>query len=178
MMINRRPEKQYHHRLLLELLCIIACVGYLLSTPMSASGQGRIDDENLKWYSFSEAARLATVNHKKILLFMEADWCSVCKRMKREVFAARTIQTFLEKHFYYVRINIDSGKKMVFQGRAVTQRSFSKKMKMQATPTVIFLDQNKSIIGSKAGFMNRSVFLKLLRYIQTEAYLNLSYEEY
>lgn len=133
---------------------------------------------NMQWYDFEEARQLTAENEKDLFLFMEADWCGICKRMHREVFTDSTIQSLLSTYFYPVRIDIESKEKLTFNGKRMTSKAFSKKMKLNATPTAIFLQPDHTVIGSKPGFMDVSELSALLKYIHTDAWERTSLEEY
>ncbi|MBO6586763.1 MAG: thioredoxin fold domain-containing protein [Gracilimonas sp.] len=133
---------------------------------------------NMQWYDFEEASRLSIEYEKDLFLFMEADWCGICKRMHHEVFTDSTIQSLLSTYFYPVRIDIESKEKLTFNGQRMTSKAFSKKMKMNATPTAIFLQPDHIVIGSKPGFMDVIELSVLLKYIQSDAWERTSLGEY
>ncbi len=133
---------------------------------------------NTQWYNFDEATELSAESEKDLFLFMEADWCGICKRMHREVFTDSAIQSLLTTYFYPIRVDIESKDKLSFKGEIMTSKSFSKKMKMSATPTIIFLQPDHTVIGSKAGFMDIGELSILLKYIHSDAWERMPFEDY
>lgn len=157
---------------------LILFAGLSLVITFSANAQEINNESNIDWLSYNEAKKLAYNNEKKMMLFMEADWCSVCKRMKREVFPDKEIQYLLNENFYIVTIDIESDKKMVFQKENITQKAFSKQMNLFATPTFIFLDFDESVIGSNPGFMDENELIQLLEFIYSDAYKSKSFADF
>lgn len=144
--------------------------------PLSVSGQQA--DQSSIWVTYDRMVESNQDQPKKILLFMEADWCGVCKRMKREVFPDQTIQTLLNDHFYPVRINIESDEEIQFRDERVTKKELSKQFGIRGTPTIIFLESDFSVIGSSVGFSDTGEFTNLLQFINDEEYHDSSFDEY
>lgn len=136
------------------------------------------DRTNMQWYGFDEAKELAAKHQKKVMLFMEADWCTVCMRMKREVFPKPEVQELLSQYFYPVRVDIESKEKITYQGETMSEMAFSKNMNLYATPTFIFLDDDGIVIGNIPGFIYPTEMISLLQFIHTGAYKDQSFEEF
>lgn len=148
----------------------------LLSNPTEVLSQE--NSESSPWISFDEMVELNQHQPQKIMLFMEADWCGVCKRMKREVIPDPTIQTLLKNEFYPVRIDIESEEEIQFADERVTKKELSKQFGIRGTPTIIFLDDDFSVIGNKVGFSDQEEFTALLQFISDEEYNHTNFDEY
>ncbi|MDX1640801.1 MAG: thioredoxin fold domain-containing protein [Balneolaceae bacterium] len=146
----------------------------LIILPSGTFAQG--DTSQIDWVSYEKAITLAQNHNQKVLLFMEADWCSVCKRMKREVFPDKEIKTLMNDHFLPVRIDIESEDKILFQGREISKKNLAKDLGIYGTPTIIFLEENESVIGNNVGFMNTDNFKRLLTFIYQEEYLHSNFD--
>lgn len=144
--------------------------------PISVSGQQA--DQSSIWVTYDRMVESNQDQPKKIMLFMEADWCGVCKRMKREVFPDPAIQTLLNDHFYPVRIDIESDEEIQFSDERVTKIELSKQFGIRGTPTIIFLESDFSVIGSSVGFSDTEEFTNLLQFINGEEYRDSSFKEY
>ena len=158
-----------------SILIIITSV-FLLINSMNVYGQETSDSS--PWVSFDEMVELNQNQPQKIMLFMEADWCGICKRMKREVFPDPTIQALLSEKFYPVRIDIESNEKVQFSDQQVTKKELSQEFGIRGTPTIIFLDHDYSVIGNKVGFSDQKEMTALLHFITNEEYNNTSFDEY
>jgi thioredoxin-related protein len=135
-------------------------------------------ESTFKWYNLDEAQELARSDNKKVFVFAEAEWCSYCKQMKREIFPKKEVQGILSNNYYPVKIDIESEKRLNFNGKEMTEREFSKQMKLRATPTMIFLDDNGEVMGVQPGYLPENKFLALLEYVVSENYGKIKFEEY
>lgn len=149
---------------------------FLFSYTIDLKAQESIDSS--PWVPFDEMVESNQNQPKKIMLFMEADWCSVCKQMKREVFPDPAIQTLLNSYFYPVRIDIESDEEIQFSDERISKKELSKEFGIRGTPTIIFLDHDYSVIGNKVGYSDRDEFTALLKFISEEEYNHASFEEY
>ncbi|MEX0843962.1 MAG: thioredoxin fold domain-containing protein [Balneolaceae bacterium] len=163
-----------HQIKIVVITCVFLFIQSITNSLIAQSDLGI----GLEWHEYEEAVELAEKNEKTIMLFMEADWCSVCKRMKREVFPDKEIQYLLNENFYIVSIDIESGKNMLYQQENITQKAFSKQMNLFATPTFIFLDFDETVIGSKPGFMDKNELKQLLEFIYSDAYKSKSFADF
>jgi protein disulfide-isomerase len=148
---------------------------------MNSAGEdekSRSETDGLPWLTYEEALQVAEKEDGDIMLFMEADWCSVCKRMKREVFSQAEVQKAIDAGFSPVLINIDSKEELRFKGEATTKMDFSKRIEVQATPTFIFLNHEEEVIGSIRGFLNSSDFIGLLDYVRSDSYHKKTFEDF
>jgi thioredoxin-related protein len=128
------------------------------------------ESQNIDWLEFEKALSMAEDDSMKVMLFMEADWCTLCKKMKKEVFPNPEIQATLKEKFHSVRINIESEDTIVFRGVEQSKKELSKDFGLYATPTFIFLSSDKSVIGNKPGYMDKNEFLELLQFVANGDY--------
>jgi len=154
---------------------LICSILLLIVSTLSAQDN---NNGQFPWMNFENVVDSNSENPKKIMLFMEADWCTVCKQMKREVFPDQVVHTLVNDHFYPVRIDIESKEKIPFENQMITKMDLSKQLGVNATPTFIFLDHDYSVIGNKIGYSDTQEFAALLEFINNEEYKHTSFEEY
>lgn len=135
-----------------------------LSIVFTAAAQQNIERE-LDWYGFDEARDLAIENNKSLFLFFEAEWCGFCKQMRNEVFPDVAIHDLMNEHFYPVSIDLESESTLTYQNKKKTERSFSHLMRINATPTIIFMTSAGEPVGVNTGFQNRDELENLLIYV-------------
>jgi thioredoxin-related protein len=137
-----------------------------------------LKDTEVRWGSYAEAAELAEDEQKKVMIFLEAEWCTVCKRMHREVFTNEEIISLLNNDFYSVRIDIESDERISVREKMITKKEFSKSVGIYGTPTILFLNSEEEVIGNYVGFLDVIDMIRLLNYIESDAYLTESLESY
>ncbi|MTI87176.1 MAG: DUF255 domain-containing protein [Balneolaceae bacterium] len=140
--------------------------------------QSESSAERIHWYSMEEAQQLAAENGKGVLLFTEAEWCTYCKKMERDVFPEQTVIRALETHFYPVKLDIESDAKIVFNGTAMTEADFAEKHELRITPTTVFISEEGEMLISHTGYVPAVLFSRLLSYIGSGVYSYQSFEKY
>lgn len=153
-------------------LCFLITAGsdYLLSQNVS--------DRSIEWLELEKAQELARENSGHVFIFTEAEWCSFCKKMKREIFPVEEVQDLLEANYYPVKIDIESDERLVFNGEQMTQRQFSRSMRISATPTMIFLNGSGDVMGVQPGYLPERTFKALLEYVVSDRYGRVDFEQY
>lgn len=134
--------------------------------------------DTITWYSLEEAQQLAKENDKKVLVYAEAVWCTYCKKMEREVFPKERVIKSITKYYYPVRVDIESDKKMKFNGEAISESRFARKYRVTGTPTTFFINKRGQILGAQPGFIPADIFEQLLGYVGSDAYDKMEFEEY
>jgi thioredoxin-related protein len=149
----------------------------LFSTAMIYAQNEGVKDL-YEWRSLKEAQKLADENNKKVLVYANASWCTFCKKMEKEVFTSKTVQEKTAKDFYPVWIDIESQDSLTFRGDTMTQAQFARTMRVTGTPTFVFFGPDGEIIAGQPGFIPEKVYVQILDYIGSDAYLKQSFEEY
>jgi thioredoxin-related protein len=151
---------------------------YLLGIVLTSLICSTAFAQTIEWKSMEEAQNLASQNNKKVMLYAEAEWCGYCKKMNKQVFPKASVADSLNKYFYPVRIDIESDRKLTFNGKEYTEKSLSRKFQVYSTPTTIFFDSNGKVIGTQPGFLPSEVFDKLLAYVGSGLYGKIEFETY
>lgn len=134
--------------------------------------------QSIKWKSMEEAQKLASEDNKKVMLYAEAEWCGYCKKMNKQTFPDKSVIDSLNKYFHAVRIDIESDKKLRFNGEEFTEQSLARKFRVYSTPTTIFFEPDGSIVGSQPGFLPPDVFDKLLAFVGSGLHGKMKFEKY
>ncbi|MCP4720218.1 MAG: thioredoxin family protein [Desulfobacteraceae bacterium] len=122
--------------------------------------------DGIKWNNHKEGLFLSEKQNKKIFLYFHADWCTFCKKLKDTTFKNREVIDYLNENF--ISISVDSDK----------EKSLSKKFGVRGLPTLFFLKPNSDRIHGRPGYMDASLFLKVLKYINTDSYEKMKLSDY
>ena len=77
---------------------------------------------------------------KGVFVFFEMDECPFCHRMKTTILNQPDIQDYFKKNFHSITIDIEGDLDIVdFDGNETTQKKFSSKNRVRATPEWLFM---------------------------------------
>lgn len=149
----------------------------MLALPFVSDVNAQSTNETgVNWISYAEAIKQA--EEKKVMIFLEAEWCMVCKRMHREVFTNDEVFSLINSDFFAVKMDIESDDQIPVNGDMVSKKEYSKNIGIYGTPTILFLNSREDIIGNFVGYSDSWEMVTLLNYIASDAYLTVSLEEY
>ena len=101
--------------------------------------------------SWHEALALAKKENKIIFVDAYTPWCHPCKRLKKEIFPQKKAGDYYNKNFINLSINLEDWLGLVF----------SLYYKVNAYPTLLFIDPEGKIILESKGFKNVYNLIKL-----------------
>lgn len=135
-------------------------------------------DNSVNWLSPGEAQEKAAEDGKPLFVFVEAEWCSICKRMLSSVFPKESISSQLTEKYHAVSIDLDSKKEIRFNGEKMTEREFARMMDVSGTPTTIFFDAGGEELGRQVGFIDTDELNRLLAYVVSDQFPDVPLDEF
>ena len=142
----------------------------------------------IKWVSWEDALEANKKEKKKFLVDIYTEWCTWCKKMDKATFQKDKIATFANKNFYAIRFDAETKRDIKFNGQtykyvrngrkgyhelavAITQGQLS-------YPTVVFLDEELSVIQPIPGFQNEKTFEMIMTYFSGDFYKSTPWASY
>ncbi len=150
----------------------------ILDTTHFMLNETVLEANEIEWLSIVEAQEKSESDGRPLFIFVEAEWCGICKRMMNSVFPESTITRLLTNNFHPVLIDLDSRETILFNGEVMTERDFAKMMQVQQTPTTIFIDENGEVLGRQPGFMDTDELEKLLKYVLSDSFEVVPFSEF
>lgn len=135
----------------------------LILLPISAAAT---PGDAIVWQEYDKGILSAKEYNKKILLYFHADWCKYCKLLEKTTFTDKRIIQYLNDNFINISVNSDQNRKL------------SKKYNIRGVPALFFLTPNSDKIRNIPGYVDSDVFIKMVKFIQTDSYKNMSFAEY
>ena len=136
-----------------------------IAVPYFASAQ-------IKTYSFELLDSLQQSEKKKIIVFLNTDWCTYCQTMKNTTFKNEKLATTLNKDFYFIDFNAEEKKDVAFRGTIFKYKASLGVHQLAeqlgtvdgkvAYPTICFLNENFEIVYQHNQALTAKEFLKLL----------------
>lgn len=136
--------------------------------------------QEINWVSLEEAVALQKKNPKKIMMDMYTVWCGPCKMLDRNTFQNKDVADYVNKYYYAVKFNAEGNDEVEFKGKTYTNPNYdpakakrrngshelARYFKIQAYPTIIFLDENLELLTPLRGYktpQDLELYLKLFK---------------
>ncbi len=163
----------------LRILSFLA-VSLLIITPacgQESQNESEIDS-GIKWMTLEEAQKEAKKSGQKILIFGYTDWCTYCRKMRKETYTQDEVQKLMNDEYISVQINAESEEIVTYNGKEYTMRELSKNIRLESFPTHYFLDSDGKIIAAQPGFLPAEVFSPLMSYIVEDKFGKVPFLDY
>ncbi|MET4547778.1 thiol-disulfide isomerase/thioredoxin [Pedobacter africanus] len=105
-------------------------------------------------HDFNKALDLAKKENKMIFVDFYTSWCGPCKMMSAEVFPQKEAGDYFNKEFINLKVQCDD------KGEGV---ELGKKYKINAYPTLAFLDKDGNTVHSTAGGLSVKALIELAK---------------
>ncbi len=153
-----------------KFIVLIAIFAY--SVNGFAQEKGKIN-----WMSVEEAIAAQEEEPRKIMMDMYTTWCGPCKMLDKNTFQNKDVADYVNKNYYAVKFNAEGNLKVTFKDKEYgnpsfdssrkgrnSQHQFAQYLRVQAYPTIIFLDEKADLITPIPGYHapnQLEIFLKL-----------------
>ena len=136
-------------------------------------------DQNLGDFK-AELANAKQGGKMGIMLMFEQEDCPWCARMKSTILNQSEVQDYYKKNFLIFMVDIKGGTSLVdFQGAETTEKAFSEKNRVRATPVIAFVDlDGKMAYRFTGASKDVSEFLTLGHYVADGAYKTQAFVAY
>lgn len=170
------------------LLFFVVTVFSMLSAIGAEAPRGRLTGgqayELPGWFKksflvMSEDVEEAGRQGRHLMLFMHLDECPYCARLLNENFRRGATKDFTEKHFDVIGINIRGGNTVEwFDGKSYSETELARKLKVVATPTMVFFDAQGNTVLQLNGYRTPPALHRALDYVQGKHYRSQSLASY
>jgi thioredoxin-related protein len=93
-----------------------------------------------------EDVREAAAEGRRLLIYFGQDGCPYCRELMRVNFGQKHIVERTQRHFHAVAINIWGDREVTWtDGKARTEKALAAFLKVQFTPTLLFLDEKGAV---------------------------------
>lgn len=115
---------------------------------------------------------------KYLFLFFHKKGCSYCERMLDESLKNLDIKSKLTKNFIFIKANIDEQGAVEYRDFNGTKHAFAKSLKIGLYPSIIFVDQNNTIVYGVVGYRKAEEFSRILDYVSSGNYQKMDFESF
>jgi len=127
----------------------------------------------------TEDAEDALDSHKTVLLYFHLDGCPYCDAMLEQNFKGGENLEFIKKYFSVIEVNIKGAREITMSDtESKTEQELSKILKVEYTPTVVFLGDTGKQVFRTNGYRAPKAFRDTLEYVANKAYQNSTLSDY
>lgn len=175
---------------LLLLLLLDMFSGTLLASEKTGTNTkegeffGAKDTEYPSWFKDSflhigEDVQEATESNKRLVLFFYQNGCPYCNALVERNFSQKDIREKAQKHFDIITINMWGDRPVTYlDGKEYTEKSLAEALKVQFTPTVLFLDEKGNVVLRLNGYRSPQRFNIDLDYVALHQESKVNYRDY
>jgi len=184
---TKRPDKS-GKRCLRQLISCCLLLIYLAPAISNEvePGQslGAKTSETPEWFKesfleFEEDVSEASDANKRVMIYFHQEACPYCARLVQESFNDPQTEAYMRKHFDAITINMWGDREVVnVGGQQFSEKAFSAALKVQYTPTLLFLDEQGRQALRLDGYYPHDQFLAALRYVAEHRETKMSFSNY
>ncbi len=126
-----------------------------------------------------EDARDAARERKRLMLYFGQDGCPYCKELMQTSFTQRPIVEKARKHFVAIALNVWGDREVTWSdGRRMSEKELARALRVQFTPTLLFLDEKGALVARLNGYYPPQRFSAALDFAAGIAGKGLRFEDY
>lgn len=157
-----------------------------LAVVLAPAAFGQDAAETVKWLTFEEAVEKSKTEKRKIFIDVYTDWCGWCKVMDKNTFQTAAVAKVLNEKYYPVKFNAEQREDVLFKGttfkfieygnRGTHQLAAALLNNQLSYPSVVFLNEDFSIIHILKGYQKAPDFHKIAEFIGGDHYKTVKME--
>ncbi|MFK7806631.1 MAG: thioredoxin family protein [Saprospiraceae bacterium] len=136
---------------------------------------------DIQWMSIEEVQQKVRKEPRKILVDVYTPWCGPCKMMMRSTFKDPNLIEYLNKNYYAVKFNGESGEAITFNGkkfenpnynpaipenRRNSQHQFTQSLGLRGYPTLYVFDAELNKVTQSVGMKSAPQLMDVLKKIE------------
>jgi thioredoxin-related protein len=126
-----------------------------------------------------DEVRDAAARNKRVLLYFGQDGCPYCTTLMRTNFTQRAIVDKTRRHFVAIALNMWGDREIGWiDGKRYTEKTLGRELRVQFTPTILFLDEKGAVALRLNGYLPPHRFDAALDYAAGLAGKGMRYDEY
>ena len=166
----------------MKLLALLLAVAVAAPCRAQAPSPHAIDIP--RWFTetfleLREDVREAAAQSKRVMLYFGQDGCPYCTALMQTNFSQRPIADKTRRHFVAIALNLWGDREVVWlDGRRMSEKALGRELRVQFTPTLLFLDEQGVVALRLNGYLPPHRFEAALDYAAGLAGKGMRYDEY
>ncbi len=167
----------------------------LFLAPLVLNAQTPVS-KGIQWISIEEAQARTKKAPKPLFIDVYTIWCGPCKMLDRNTFSDPQLADYVNKHFYAVKFNAESGDPVNWNGTKLENPDFDPARTggrngthhlthmianvngRIAYPTVVYIDSDLNVLAPVQGYMTPEQMEPILGYFGEGHYKKMDYQTY
>ncbi|UCC56023.1 MAG: thioredoxin fold domain-containing protein [Gammaproteobacteria bacterium] len=173
---------------LLTNLPVLLVIALFAGTGNADSGKGRYTgaetSEHPDWFKesfldFEEDVQEAADRNKRVMLYFHQDGCPYCSKLVKDNFRQTDIVENMQASLESIAINMWGDREVVtIEGKPYTEKTLAAALRVNYTPTLIFLDEQGKVALRLNGYYPPDEFRLALEYVAGHKETELSFHDY
>jgi len=128
---------------------------------------------------FRDDVRDAAKEGKRVMVYFGQDGCPYCTQLMKVNFSQKRIVDKTRRHLVAIELNIWGDRETTWvDGRTMSEKALARALKVQFTPTLLFLDERGAVVARINGFYPPHRFEAALDYVAGKQESRLSFAEH
>lgn len=128
---------------------------------------------------FRDDVRDAAKDGKRVMVYFGQDGCPYCTALMTTNFSQKRIVDKTRRHFVAIALNIWGDRETTWiDGRTMSEKALARALKVQFTPTLLFLDERGAVVARINGFYPPHRFEAALDYVAGKMESKLPFAEH
>ena len=116
---------------------------------------------------------------RRVIVFFHQDGCPYCNALIEEAFSRKDIEDDVKAHFDVVAMNMWGDREVLsLEGRTFTEKTFSAALKVQFTPTLVFLGNRGEPVLRLNGYLPAPEFRTAIDFVKDGHYRETTFREF
>jgi len=121
---------------------------------------------NDSFLDFRDDLREAAGKGKRLMLYFGQDGCPYCTELMQNNFSRKDITDKTRRHFEAIALNIYGDRELIWtDGKLRSEKAFAAELKVQFTPTLLFLDERGTVLMRLNGYYPPNRFRAALDWV-------------
>lgn len=159
-----------------------------LSADRKKTQTKAVERVTINWMTLEEAMEKSKTEKRKIFVDVYTTWCGWCKHMDSTTFVNGAVARYLNDHYYPVKFNAEQQNDIVFKDKTYHFKKSGTRGHHELAaewlnnrltfPTVVFLDENMTLIQPLAGYQDANKMEAIINYFGTDSHKKVPWESY
>ena len=184
--------------ILAALICVLATAATNAQSPAAGTGSstatasgvrhgallGARPTEYPEWFKQSfldieEDVGEAGEAGRRVIVFFHQDGCPYCNALIEEAFSRKDVEDDVKAHFDVIAMNMWGDREVLsLEGRTFTEKTFSAALKVQFTPTLVFLGDRGEPVLRLNGYLPAPEFRTAIDFVKDGHYRETTFREF